>query len=150
MLLEDLQEPDFSLTVDQYPDQEPDVLRCSQGHRTTLSLRTQQGGSICLLGFSNLISNPRDPTLHVSYALSQLSHALSQPHFLNSIISFHPHFLPSTMIPSLNSSLLCRKKVLQSSKQACCEFRIREIRKAREMLESRKVSKIGEVKEMLE
>ncbi|KAK8571600.1 hypothetical protein V6N13_047267 [Hibiscus sabdariffa] len=103
MLFEDSQEPDVSLTVDQYPDQEPDVLRCSQGHRTTLSLRTQQGGWICLLCFSNLISNPRAPTLHVSYALSQLSHALSQPHFLNSIISFHPHFLISPLLHALSS-----------------------------------------------
>ncbi|KAL4273284.1 hypothetical protein GQ457_13G028810 [Hibiscus cannabinus] len=103
MLFEDPQEPDVSFTVDQYPDQEPDVLRCSQGHRTTLSLRTQQGGSICLLCFSNLISNPRAPTLHVSYALSQLSDALSQPHFLNSIISFHPHFLISPLLHALSS-----------------------------------------------
>ncbi|BBG93462.1 putative recombination initiation defect 1, partial [Prunus dulcis] len=50
---------------------------CSEGHRSTLLLRTKQGGSICLLCFSNLISNSQSPTVHVSYALSQLSQAIS-------------------------------------------------------------------------
>ncbi|KAK6255277.1 hypothetical protein QQP08_013866 [Theobroma cacao] len=99
MMLEDSQEPDVSFCV----DQEPAVIQCSQGHRTTLCLRTQQGGSICLLCFSNLISNPCAPTLHVSYALSQLSHALSQPLFLNSLLSFHPHFLISPLLHALSS-----------------------------------------------
>ncbi|KAE8730828.1 putative Pentatricopeptide repeat-containing protein [Hibiscus syriacus] len=103
MMFEDSQEPGVSFAVDQYPDQEPDVIQCSQGHRTTLSLRTQQGGSICLLCFSNLISNPRAPTLHVSYALSQLSLALSEAPFLNSLLSFHPHFLISPLLHALSS-----------------------------------------------
>ncbi|XVF65383.1 hypothetical protein PTKIN_Ptkin09bG0244200 [Pterospermum kingtungense] len=105
MLFQDSQEPDvsFSLDYDHDLDQEPAITRCSQGHRTTLSLRTQQGGSICLLCLSNLISNPRAPTLHVSYALSQLSNALSQPLFLNSLLSFHPHFLISPLLHALSS-----------------------------------------------
>ncbi|XVE81218.1 hypothetical protein DITRI_Ditri15bG0045200 [Diplodiscus trichospermus] len=99
MLFEDSQEPDFSFSL----DQEQAIIQCSQGHRTTLSLRTEQGGSICLLCLSNLISNPRAPTLHVSYALSQLSNALSQPLFLNSLLSFHPHFLISPLLHALSS-----------------------------------------------
>ncbi|KAL4269984.1 hypothetical protein GQ457_HM001740 [Hibiscus cannabinus] len=68
----------------------------------TLSLRTKQGGSICLLCFSNLISNPRAPTLHVSYALSQLSDALSNRIF-STPYSFHPHFLISPLLHALSS-----------------------------------------------
>ena len=76
---------------------------CSQGHRSSLNLQTQEGGSICLLCFSNLISNAHSPTIHVSYALSQLSRALSQPHFLNSVLTFHPHFLVSPLIAAISS-----------------------------------------------
>ncbi|OMO55503.1 Armadillo-type [Corchorus olitorius] len=103
MLFEDSQEPDASFILDQDLDQEQGSIQCSQGHRTTLCLRTEQGGSICLLCLSNLISNPRAPTLHVSYALSQLSQALSQPLFLNSLLSFHPHFLISPLLHALSS-----------------------------------------------
>ncbi|KAI9114991.1 hypothetical protein K1719_014004 [Acacia pycnantha] len=76
---------------------------CSQGHRSSLKLHTQQGGSICLLCFSNLISNPLSPTIHVSYALSQLSRALSQPIFLHSLLTFHPHFLTSPLVTAISS-----------------------------------------------
>ncbi|KAJ1426693.1 Armadillo-type fold [Sesbania bispinosa] len=76
---------------------------CSQGHRSSLNLQTHQGGSICLVCLSNLISNPLSPTIHVSYALSQLSRSLSFPPFLNSILTFHPHFLVSPLVVSLSS-----------------------------------------------
>ncbi|PIN25504.1 hypothetical protein CDL12_01756 [Handroanthus impetiginosus] len=76
---------------------------CSQGHRTTLILPTDEGGSICLLCLSNLLSNPRSPTVHVSYALSQLSQALSQPQFLHSILTFHSHFLISPLVAVLSN-----------------------------------------------
>ncbi|KAL8162897.1 hypothetical protein V2J09_014386 [Rumex salicifolius] len=86
------------------PDVNPDPpLTCSQGHRSSQVLHTQEGGSICLLCFSNLVSNPNSPTFHVSYALSQLSHALSQPDFLRNILSFHVHFVVSPLILSLSS-----------------------------------------------
>lgn len=73
---------------------------CSVGHRSTLNLQSQQGqggggGSICLLCFSNLISNPLSPTLHVSYALSQISKFL--------ISSSHSHFLVSPLLKALSS-----------------------------------------------
>lgn len=68
---------------------------CSEGHRSTLNLQSQQGGSICLLCFSNLISNPLSPTLHVSYALSQISKFL--------ISSSHSHFLVSPLLKALSS-----------------------------------------------
>lgn len=76
---------------------------CSQGHRSTLVLQTKQGGSICLLCFSNLISNPQSPTVHVSYALSQLSQALSDPPFLRSLLSFHSRLLISPLVQTLAS-----------------------------------------------
>lgn len=76
---------------------------CSQGHRSSLNLQTNQGGTICLVCFSNLISNPSSPTIHVSYALSQLSCSLSIPQFLHSIVTFHPHFLVSPLVASLSS-----------------------------------------------
>ena len=76
---------------------------CSQGHRSSLNLQTNQGGTICLVCFSNLISNPSSPTIHVSYALSQLSRSLSIPQFLHSIITFHPHFLVSPLVAALSS-----------------------------------------------
>ncbi|XP_004298232.1 PREDICTED: protein PRD1-like [Fragaria vesca subsp. vesca] len=76
---------------------------CSQGHRFTLVLQTKQGGSICLLCFSNLISNPQSPTVHVSYALSQLSQALSDPPFLRSLLSFHSRLLISPLVQTLAS-----------------------------------------------
>lgn len=78
---------------------------CSQGHTSTLIIQTNEGGSICLVCFSNLISNPNSPTLHVSYALSQLSQALSSkpPHFLQSLITFHPLFLISPLVQALSS-----------------------------------------------
>ncbi|KAJ4845632.1 hypothetical protein Tsubulata_038344 [Turnera subulata] len=75
---------------------------CSQGHRSTLSLPTHGGGSICLPCFSNLVTNPSAPTFHVSYALSQLSLALSHPSFLHSLLSSHPHFLVSPLLHALS------------------------------------------------
>ncbi|KAI3518888.1 hypothetical protein L1887_07749 [Cichorium endivia] len=68
-------------------------LTCSQGHTSSLILQTLEGGSICLVCLSNLISNPNSATVHVSYALSQLSQAISQPPFLHNLLTFHPHFL---------------------------------------------------------
>ncbi|KNA23532.1 hypothetical protein SOVF_024000 [Spinacia oleracea] len=76
---------------------------CSQGHRSSFILQTEEGGSICLLCFTNLISNPNSPTFHVSYALSQLSHAVSQPSFLSPLLSFHVHLIISPLVNSLSS-----------------------------------------------
>ncbi|XP_021749055.1 protein PRD1-like [Chenopodium quinoa] len=76
---------------------------CSQGHRSSLILQSEEGGSICLLCFTNLITNPNSPTFHVSYALSQLSHAVSQPSFLSPLLSFHTHLILSPLVHSLSS-----------------------------------------------
>ncbi|XP_022869978.1 protein PRD1 isoform X4 [Olea europaea var. sylvestris] len=76
---------------------------CSQGHLSNLILPTAEGGSICLLCLSNLLSNPNSPTVHVSYALSQLFQALSQPLFLRSFLTFHSHFLISPLVSVLSS-----------------------------------------------
>ncbi|KAI3735120.1 hypothetical protein L6452_14608 [Arctium lappa] len=78
-------------------------LTCSQGHTSSLILQTLEGGSICLVCLSNLISNPNSPTVHVSYALSQLSHAISQPPFIHTLLTFHPHFLISPLMSALSS-----------------------------------------------
>ncbi|KAL1350072.1 hypothetical protein HN51_026526 [Arachis hypogaea] len=76
---------------------------CSQGHRSSLNLRSQLGGSICLLCFSNLVSNPLSPTVHVSYALFQIERSLSHPPFLRSVLAFHPHFLLCPLVAALSS-----------------------------------------------
>lgn len=76
---------------------------CTQGHRSTLMLPTEEGGSICLLCLSDLLSNPKSPTIHVSYALSQLSQALDQPHFFQSLLTFHSHFLISPLVAVLSN-----------------------------------------------
>jgi hypothetical protein len=88
---------------DNYASNSVSPTTCSQGHRSTLVLQTKQGGSICLLCFSNLVSNPQSPTVHVSYALSQLSQALSDPPFLRSLLTFHPQLLVSPLVQALAS-----------------------------------------------
>ncbi|XP_057958708.1 protein PUTATIVE RECOMBINATION INITIATION DEFECT 1 [Malania oleifera] len=76
---------------------------CSQGHRSSLILQTLEGGAICLLCFANLVSTPTSPTVHVSYALSQLSRALSHPPFLHSLLAFHAYFLVSPLVHALSA-----------------------------------------------
>ncbi|KAD7478104.1 hypothetical protein E3N88_01240 [Mikania micrantha] len=78
-------------------------LTCSQGHTSSLILQTLEGGSICLVCLSNLISNSNSPTVHVSYALNQLSHALSQPVFIQNLLKYHPHFLVSPLVTAISS-----------------------------------------------
>ncbi|KAL0451911.1 UNVERIFIED_CONTAM: protein putative RECOMBINATION INITIATION DEFECT 1 [Sesamum latifolium] len=82
---------------------QPPPETCTQGHRSTLILPTAEGGSICLLCLSNLLSNPKSPTVHLSYALSQLSQALSQPHFFHSLLTLHSHFLISPLVSVLSN-----------------------------------------------
>ncbi|KAL0403772.1 UNVERIFIED_CONTAM: protein putative RECOMBINATION INITIATION DEFECT 1 [Sesamum radiatum] len=82
---------------------QPSSETCTQGHRSTLILPTAEGGSICLLCLSNLLSNPKSPTVHLSYALSQLSQALSQPHFFHTLLTLHSHFLISLLISVLSN-----------------------------------------------
>ncbi|KAK9725833.1 hypothetical protein RND81_05G172800 [Saponaria officinalis] len=77
--------------------------QCSQNHRASVTLTTVEGGSICLICFTNLITNPNSPTFHVSYALSHLSHAISQPSFLSPLLSFHTHLIISPLVLSLSS-----------------------------------------------
>ncbi|XP_047319685.1 protein PUTATIVE RECOMBINATION INITIATION DEFECT 1 [Impatiens glandulifera] len=76
---------------------------CSQGHQPSLILRTIEGGSICLVCLSNLISTSKSPTVHVSYALSQFSQAFSQPTFRQDLLQLHPHFLVLPLVESLSS-----------------------------------------------
>ncbi|EOA15915.1 hypothetical protein CARUB_v10004006mg [Capsella rubella] len=76
---------------------------CANGHRSTISLRTDQGGSFCFLCFSNLVSDQRVPTVHISYALHQLSIALSEPIFLRTLLTSHIHFLVSPLVHALSS-----------------------------------------------
>lgn len=85
------------------PPLQPAVDTCTQGHRTTLILPTAEGGSICLLCLSNLLSSPKSPTVYVSYALSQLSQALDQPQFFRHLLAFHSHFLISPLVAVLSN-----------------------------------------------
>lgn len=87
---------------------------CNQGHRSSLILKTEEGGCICLLCFTNLISNPNSPTFHVSYAFSQLIHAVSQPSFLSHLLSYHFHLILSPLVHSLSSfddEQICRQVI---------------------------------------
>lgn len=81
---------------------DPPAPACSQGHRSSLILETLEGGSICLTCFSNLISNSKSPTIHVSYALSQLSRALSHAPFLQILRTLHTHLLVSPLVSALS------------------------------------------------
>ncbi|KAM3756392.1 hypothetical protein ACB098_02G108200 [Castanea mollissima] len=97
-------QPDQEEEENLYSNREELAQVCCEGHRSTLNLQSQQqgeggGGSICLLCFSNLISNPLSPTLHVSYALSQISQFLIS----FSISSSHSHFLVSPLLKALSS-----------------------------------------------
>ncbi|KAK6944558.1 hypothetical protein RJ641_025660 [Dillenia turbinata] len=95
---------DYYLITDSTPFiDDPKLTPCSQGHQPSLKLQTVEGGTICLLCFSNLISDSSSPTFHVTYALSQLSQALSQPQFLQSLLMFHSHFLISPLLRALSS-----------------------------------------------
>lgn len=76
---------------------------CANGHRSAISLLTNHGGTFCFLCFSNLVSDQRVPTVHVSYAISQLSIALSEPIFLRTLLSSHVHFLVSPLVHALSS-----------------------------------------------
>ncbi|MCL7029782.1 hypothetical protein MKW94_004213 [Papaver nudicaule] len=78
---------------------------CSQGHRSSLRIETKQGGSICILCFVNLISNPNSPIIHISYALSQLSQAISSnpPVFLDKLLSFHVHLIINPLTSVLSN-----------------------------------------------
>lgn len=74
---------------------------CSQGHRSSLNLRTVEGGSICLICFSNLMNYSQSPTVHVSYALAQFSIAVSHRPFLEIVVRFHSHLLVSPLVQAL-------------------------------------------------
>ncbi|CAO2831412.1 unnamed protein product [Amaranthus hypochondriacus] len=93
----------YSLESNPSPLSTSPPLSCNQGHRSSLILKTEEGGYICLICFINLISNPDSPTFHVSYAISQLYHAISQPSFLSPLLSFHFHIILSPLIYSLSS-----------------------------------------------
>ncbi|CAN1253212.1 Protein PUTATIVE RECOMBINATION INITIATION DEFECT 1 [Linum perenne] len=82
--------------------QSPADESCSRGHRSSLTIATVEGGSICLVCFSNLITNSAALSHHVSYALTQLTAALSQPRFLETLLTFHPHFLVSPLLHALS------------------------------------------------
>ncbi|KAK4750964.1 hypothetical protein SAY87_004446 [Trapa incisa] len=107
MYFDDSQSPDLPQQIDDDDDEPGEVdetIPCSRGHRSSLNLRTAQGGAICLVCVANLLTAcPRPSTLHVSYALSQLSQALSQPPFLKSLLTFHSHFLTSPLVHALSS-----------------------------------------------
>ncbi|KAL5997210.1 hypothetical protein ACLOJK_008140 [Asimina triloba] len=86
---------------------------CGQGHRSTVQIETVQGGSICLMCFSNLVSGAASaPPIHLSYALSQISQAIRSPAFVLSLQTFHAHLLFSPLshaVVSLRDEPLARQ-----------------------------------------
>ncbi|XP_068665865.1 protein PUTATIVE RECOMBINATION INITIATION DEFECT 1 [Aristolochia californica] len=77
---------------------------CPHGHRSSLNLQTTQGGTICLVCFSNLLSSPASLSIHVSFAVSQLSEAIRSPSFLQTLHRFHARLLVSPLVHALASS----------------------------------------------
>ncbi|MQL90768.1 hypothetical protein Taro_023379 [Colocasia esculenta] len=77
---------------------------CGKGHRASLLLATAEGGGICLVCFSNLVSDPAAPSHHVSYALSQLSRAVrgGGGHFLRELRARHGHLLVLPLVQALS------------------------------------------------
>lgn len=76
---------------------------CGKGHRSSLVLQTFEGGAICLVCLSALLSDPSSPSHHVSYALSQVSAAFRSPSFLLGLRTVHPHFLVAPLVRALSS-----------------------------------------------
>ncbi|KAI3996709.1 hypothetical protein MKX01_041009 [Papaver californicum] len=90
--------------IDSENEEDSSNSSCSQGHRTSLRIETKQGGSICILCFVNLISSPNSPIIHVSYALSQLSQAISSSTvFYNKLLSFHIHLIINPLASILSN-----------------------------------------------
>ncbi|KAK9159805.1 hypothetical protein Syun_006146 [Stephania yunnanensis] len=78
--------------------------QCSQHHRaSSLQLETSGGGLICLICFSNLASSPTSLSSHLHYALLQLSQALADPQFLQSLTG---HRLARLLVSPL-AQLIC-------------------------------------------
>ncbi|CAA6667928.1 unnamed protein product [Spirodela intermedia] len=79
--------------------------RCGKGHRAAVVMETAEGGSICLVCFSNLVADPGAPSHHVSYALSQLSRAIcgGGGSFLRELRAFHGHLLVLPLVQVLSS-----------------------------------------------
>ncbi|KAJ0988933.1 hypothetical protein J5N97_007289 [Dioscorea zingiberensis] len=76
---------------------------CRKGHRSSLVMETSEGGAICLVCLSALLSDPRSPSHHVSYALSQVSAASRSSAFLIGLRTAHPHFLVAPLVRALSS-----------------------------------------------
>ncbi|RZC62079.1 hypothetical protein C5167_023854 [Papaver somniferum] len=99
---EDLIEEEFDSVENEDDDRSNNS--CSQGHRSSLRIETKQGGSVCILCFVNLISSPNSPLIHISYALSQLSQAISSSTvFLNKLLSFHIHLIINPLTSVLSN-----------------------------------------------
>ncbi|KAG0455269.1 hypothetical protein HPP92_024561 [Vanilla planifolia] len=75
---------------------------CGKGHRRSLALETAEGGCICLPCFAALLSDPRSPSHHVSYALFQLSRAISDPYVLRELRGKHAYFIVSPLVSALS------------------------------------------------
>ncbi|KAH7683029.1 Armadillo-like helical-containing protein [Dioscorea alata] len=80
-----------------------EIPSCGKGHRSSLVLQTFEGGAICLVCLSALLSEPSSPSHHVSYALSQVSAAFRSPSFLLGFRTVHPHFLVAPLVRALSS-----------------------------------------------
>ncbi|CAL9158609.1 unnamed protein product [Musa hybrid cultivar] len=76
---------------------------CEKGHRPSMAVATAEGGAICLVCLSALLSDRRALSHHVSYALSQLSAAIRCPEFVRRLSGRQPHLLVSPLVRALAS-----------------------------------------------
>ncbi|KAJ4791004.1 Protein PRD1 [Rhynchospora pubera] len=108
-----------------YPLNQSQPYTCAKGHRSSLSLPTQSDGRICLVCLATLLSDPHSLSLHLSFALSNLSLALrcdrsssssSLPNsFVASLRTCHPHLLVGPLVRALASA--CDRADDELSKQ---------------------------------
>ncbi|KAG9446020.1 hypothetical protein H6P81_012148 [Aristolochia fimbriata] len=82
----------------------PSPRSCARGHRSSLNLPTEPGGTICLLCFSNLLSSPSSLSIHLSFAVSQLSEAIRSPGFLQTLRRLHARLLVAPLMRALATS----------------------------------------------
>ena len=81
-----------------------ELRQCGKGHQPSATMETAEGGIICLICFANLASDPSAPSHHISYAISQLSLALSGGGtFVRELRSVHGHLVVLPLVHVLSS-----------------------------------------------
>lgn len=78
---------------------------CERGHSPSLLLRTGPGGRLCLLCVSSLISDRDAFLVHRTYAVEELSKALTDSLFSNALFDRHPKFFVTSLSDAVGSSM---------------------------------------------